>query len=186
MTILATEPTQLRAGDTWTWSRTLADYPAGTWTLKYSFKNATHDFAATASADGTDHVVAVAAADTADLVAGVYSWVAYVESGAERFTVATGTVQVLPSYVAGGVLDDRTPARKALDALNSGLAQFGSNAHVQSYSIEGRQMTYRSFGEFMAARDRLVLEVAKEDAVQRAEAGLPSKRRVRVRFGGRG
>jgi len=39
-TIPSDEPARLRAGDTWKWTRTLGDYPAGTWTLKYRFKNA--------------------------------------------------------------------------------------------------------------------------------------------------
>jgi hypothetical protein len=180
--IATTEPLQLRAGDTWTWSRSLTDYPAGSWTLKYAFKNSTHDIQITAAADGTDHLVTVAMATTAGYTKGRYKWVAYVESATERYTIGTGEVDVLPSYVASGVLDDRTPARKALDALDAGLAQFGSNAHVHSYTIEGRTMQYRTFADFIAARDRLKQEVAREEAGQRAAAGLAGKNRLRVKF----
>ena len=38
------EPDTLRAGDTWKWTRTLADYPASAWTLKYRFKSAAGGF----------------------------------------------------------------------------------------------------------------------------------------------
>jgi hypothetical protein len=84
------EPSALRAGDTWKWTRTLADYPAGTWTLKYRFKNAAGGFEITAAASGTDHAVTVAAVTTAPYAAGDYQWVAWVEAGAEKFTVDQG------------------------------------------------------------------------------------------------
>ena len=46
-----TEPASITAGDTLTWQKTLADYPATVWTLKYRFINATAkvDITATAS-----------------------------------------------------------------------------------------------------------------------------------------
>lgn len=40
VTVPTTEPESVVAGDTWTWKRLLADYPAGTYTLKYRLINA--------------------------------------------------------------------------------------------------------------------------------------------------
>jgi hypothetical protein len=184
-TPLEREPTSFTAGDTLAWIRSLADYPASDgWELAYRFINAAAKFDITAAADGDDHVILEAAADTAGYTAGTYAWQAFVTKATERYTVGTGFCEVKPNLaaVSDTGYDDRTPARKALDALNSGLEQFGSNAHVQGYSIEGREMRYRNFAEFMAARDRLVQEVAREDARQRAAAGLASKNRLRVQF----
>ncbi len=179
------EPTSFTAGDTLAWTRSLSDYPASAgWVLAYRFINATAKFDITGTASGDDHAIAVAAAVSAAYPAGTYSWQAFVTKAAERYTVGTGVCVVEPNLaaVAAAGYDDRTPARKALDALNAGLETFGSNAHVQGYSIEGREMKYRTFAEFMAARDRLVQEVAREDAAQRARAGLTGKNKLRVQF----
>ena len=48
--IPTTEPTSLRAGNTWQWRREdLSDYPASTWTLTYHFRNRTSHFDVVAS-----------------------------------------------------------------------------------------------------------------------------------------
>jgi hypothetical protein len=179
------EPTSFTAGDTLSWTRSLADYPASAgWVLAYRFINATAKFDITAGASGDDHLVSVTAATSASYAAGSYSWQAFVTKGAERYTVGSGICDVEPNLaaVSASGYDDRSPARKALDAMDAGLQQFGANAHVQSYTIEGRQMTYRTFADFMAARDRLAREVAQEESGRRAAAGLASKNRMRVKF----
>lgn len=184
-TPLDREPTSFTAGDTLAWTRSLADYPASAgWVLAYRFISPTSKFDITGTASGDDHAIAVAAATSAAYVVGTYSWQGFVTKAAERHTVGTGVCEVLPNLaaIAAAGYDNRTPARKALDALNAGLETFGSNAHVQGYVVEGREMKYRTFADFMAARDRLVQEVAREDAAQRARAGLPGKNRLRVQF----
>lgn len=181
----ASEPTSFTAGDTLSWTRSLADYPASAgWVLAYRFINATAKFDISATASGSDHLVSVAASTTVGYAPGTYSWQAFVTKAAERYTVGTGVCVVEPNLAAVSAVgyDDRTPARKALDALNAGLATFGSNAHVQGYNIEGREMRYRTFADFIAARDRLVQEVKREEDAQRAAAGLASKNRLRVKF----
>ena len=118
--IPTTEPLSVRAGDTWKWTRTLADYPASSWTLKYRFKNAAGGFEVVAVASGDDYAVSEAASTTATRTAGDYTWIAWVEAGAEKFTVDTGTIHVEPDYRSGAssvALDDRTHARKVLDAI---------------------------------------------------------------------
>lgn len=183
-TPLDREPESFTAGDTLSWTRSLADYPASaSWVLHYRLINAAAKYDINASASGDDHLVSVSAATTAAFAAGTYTWQAYVTKGAERYTVGTGTVIILRDLAAEAAgFDNRTPARKALDALNAGLQSFGSNAHVQSYVIEGREMRYRTFADFMAARDRLALEVRREDDAQRAAAGLTGKNKLRVVF----
>lgn len=183
-TPLDREPTSFTAGDTLSWTKSLSDYPASaSWVLHYRLINAAGKFDITGTASGDDHLISILASATATYTAGTYSWQAYVTKGVERYTVGTGTVNVLPDLAAQSAgYDNRSPARKALDALNAGLQAFGSNAHVQSYAIEGREMRYRTFADFMAARDRLTQEVAREEAGQRAAAGLPAKNKMNVVF----
>ena len=131
--IPTTEPTTLRVGDTWKWTRTLADYPASApWTLKYRFKSAAAGFEITASASGDDYSVTVAAATTAGYAAGAYSWMAWVEGGtAEKYTVDTGTCTLNPDYrssTATAAFDDRTHARTVLDAIEAGDANAARKA----------------------------------------------------------
>jgi hypothetical protein len=47
------EPARLRAGDTWKWTRSLADYPAGTWTLKLLYTASNGGGIFTVSVDGS-------------------------------------------------------------------------------------------------------------------------------------
>lgn len=176
-------PSALRAGDTWKWTRTLADYPAGTWTLKYRFKNAAGGFEITATASGTDHAVTVAAATTGGYTAGTYQWVAWVESGAEKFTVDQGSTVVEPDYRAGtatAALDDRSHARKMVAQLEAWIEAHGDG--VQEYEIAGRRMKFDKAGlikqlEYYRGR------VAGEDDAQRLADGKKSRRRLAVRFG---
>lgn len=184
-TSLDREPTEFTAGDTVAWTRSLADYPASAgWVLSYRFISPAAKFDVTGSASGDDHAVTISAVTSAAYTAGTYAWQAYVTLGAVRHTVGSGTTVVEPNLaaVSAAGYDNRTPARKALDALNAGLETFGSNAHVQEYSIEGRAMKYRSFAEFMAARDRLSLEVRREEDATRAQQGEASRNRLRVVF----
>lgn len=172
-------------GDTLDFVTTVADYPpADGWTLIYRLVPRVSGTAIeiVASTYGTDYRVQVSPATSAAWTAGEYSWSSWVEKSGARYTVDSGTVtlQVNPETIAA--YDSRSPARKALDALNAGLETFGSNAHVQGYTIEGREMRYRTFADFMAARDRLTAEVAREDNAARTAAGLPSKNRLRVVF----
>ena len=103
-TIPDREPAQLRCGDTWRWTRSLVDYPATTWTLKYRYKTASTGFEIVATADGTDHSVTHAASTTGGYTAVSYNWTAWVESGAEKYTIAEGVAQLLPDFRTGDII----------------------------------------------------------------------------------
>jgi hypothetical protein len=169
--IPANEPQSARAGDTWKWTRTLDDYPAGTWTLKYRFKNATGYFEIVASASGTDHAVTVAASTTATYAAGSYTWMAWVEAGSEKFTVDTGTLTVDPDYRAStAAYDGRSHARKMLDAIEAWLES--RDPAVAEYEIAGRRMKFIPTAELVKLRSRYQLEVqsaANADAIAKGE-----------------
>lgn len=185
-TIPTLEPEQLRAGDTWAWSRSLSDYPAASWTLKYRFKNAAGGFEIVASASGDNHAVSVAATTTANYAAGQYDWIAWVEGGSsEVYTVDQGSVEVLPNLRAGtatAALDVRSHARKMLDALEAWLES--RDPGVAEYEIAGRKMKYTPIAELIKLRDRYRSDVRAEEDAARVADGLPSRRKVLVRFTG--
>lgn len=185
MSAPATEPVEVTAGDTVQWTRSLADYPANEgWTLTYTLINATTKISITASASGEDHAVSVAAATTATWAAGTYAWQAYVTyGGAERHTVGTGTIVIRPNLAGATTLDNRSAARKALDAMDAALEAHGARAHLEAFTIGDRQQKFRSMADFIAARSRLQAEVAREENLQRLRAGLSPRNQLLVRFG---
>lgn len=181
-----TEPTRLTAGDTITWQKSLADYPASAgWVLSYTLINSAVKITITASASGADHLVSVAAAVSTGWATGTYTWQAVVTRAAERFTVGQGRITVAPDLVAATTYDARTSTRKALDAVNAALENYGAKAYLQSYEIAGRKQQFQTPGEFLAFRSKLQAEVAQEDNAARLAAGLAPRNQIRVRFNSR-
>lgn len=182
-TIPDTEPASLRCGDTWQWTRTLADYPAPTWTLKYRFKSAAGGFEVVASASGSDHAISVAAATTGGYTAGRYTFIAWVESGTEKHTVIEGSAELLPDYRSGAAstaLDDRSHARKMLDAIEAWLES--RDPAVAEYEIAGRRMKYIPIGELAKLRSRYKTEVAAEENAAKLARGEGFGRKIQFRI----
>lgn len=180
--IPTTEPAAVNAGDTVRWRRALPDYPAGAgWALTYTLLNSAGKITVTASASGDDHLVNVAAATTATWAAGDYAWRAQVSKAGEVYTVAEGRMAVRPSFAAP-TLETRSLARRALEAVEAYLADPNNLAAAQ-YEIAGRQLRRHTLTELWAHRDRLRLEVLREEQAGRLAAGLPDRRRVFVRWG---
>lgn len=182
--IPTTEPAAARAGDTWKWTRTLADYPASAWTLKYRLKNAAGGIEITATASGDDFDITVAAATTAAYTAGTYAWIAWVEGGSsEKYTVGEGSIVVEPDYrssLAAAALDDRSHARKMLDAIEAWLE--AKDPAVAEYEIAGRRMKYIPVAELLKLRQFYAREVAAESAAAKLAAGLGSGRKIQFRL----
>lgn len=184
-TLPTTEPTFARAGDTIAWRRSLADYPAPTWVLKYRLINAAEKIDITATADGSDHLISQAASTTATWEPGDYEWMSYVEGGtSERYTVASGRITLRPNLAAASTgYEARSTARKALDDLRAALATWiASNGQVQEYEIAGRRMKYASSADIRARISLLEREVAREDVAEKLAAGQDPGRRLLVRF----
>lgn len=174
------------SGDTVKWQIILSDYPASDgWTLKYRLINASVRIDITAAASGADHLVTLAATTSAAYAAGKYTWQAYVEKAAERYTVGSGTIEIKPNLAAQtSGYDTRSSAKKALDAINVALEAYGQKAWVQEYEIAGRRMKFKSSEEFLAFRSKLMIEARGEESAARIAAGLSPRNKIRVRFGG--
>lgn len=178
-----TEPSRVTAGDSISWLKSLSDYPASSgWVLAYTFINSAAKITATATASGADHLVSISAATSAGWVAGTYTWQATATKAAERYTVGTGALVVLPNLAAATTYDTRSSARKALDAVNLLLETYGAKAYQHSYEIAGRRQQFQTPGDFMAFRSRLMAEVATEENAARINAGLSPRNQVAVRF----
>ena len=181
-TIPTVRPAQLVAGDTWRWTRDLADYPAGTWTLTYYFENKDKVISAAAAASGTTHSISVAGATTAGYPPGRYRVYARVTDGTIIETVPseTGWLDVLPDYAAAGVMDHRSWAQRTLDALRAAY-EGRADTDQLSTSINGRAISRMSKRELREEIEALERRVQREIDAEAINQGQPAKNRLLVR-----
>lgn len=182
--IPTSEPSTLRVGDTWSWKRSLTDYPAPTWTLSYVLINATDKITVTAAASGSDHLVTVAKATTAAYKAGAYHWTAAVTDGTSRYTIEEGDVELLPDLAASATAryDTRSSWAKLFDAMETAIAAYGSKAWTQEYALGTRTLKFRDNVDFLKMYDRARLEVTREEQAAKLARGMGGAQRVMVRL----
>lgn len=176
-------PRQLIAGDTWAWERSLADYPAGTYTAVWYFEGAAGSFSVTAGVNGAAHTGSVSAAASAAYGPGRYKWslVATKVADSTRTTAEDGRVEIVMDPAAAGRADRRTHARKVLDAIEA-VIEGRASQDQQSYALSGRSLSRTPIPELLVLRDRYKAEVKREERAERIASGLPAGGRVMVRF----
>jgi hypothetical protein len=180
------EPAKVRAGDTVTWRKSLAAYPASAgWLLHYRFINATAKIDITAAADGDSHLVSVAKATTAAWTAGAYTYVAWVADGTDRATVGQGSITVLPDLaaVSAAGYDSRTQAKKMLDAIDAALLSLstGERLAVVEAEVVTRRLKY-DFTGLQNLRNLYAAQVRAEENAERASLGLGARNKLNVRL----
>ena len=186
MTTPTSEPSAIVAGDTITWQRSLADYPATAWTLKYRAVNAGANIQITGTASGTDHLVNVAAGTSAAWAAGTYDITGWVENGgaSERHTVYTGRIEIKPNLATQTAYDARSTARKIHDALVAAYKTAVDNgqAFVGEYEIGGRRMKFDAKADWIKTMEYWKRQVAAEERAANIAAGRDARNRLLVRF----
>lgn len=154
-------PQRLTAGDSWTWTDTLSEYPSPTWVLSYHFSGP-KAFSLTAAASSGNHVTTAATTVTDELPRGTYTYIARAVNGSTSTTVETGQVTILPN-LANLAGDHRSLNQKIVDALATLLANRAQyRGDVLSYSVEGRSQSFANWDEVQSAYNRARLAVAKE------------------------
>lgn len=179
-TVPTTEPTELRAGDTWQWRREdLSDWPASAWTLTYYVRNASAHFDIAATADGDEYAVSVQMATTAAYSAGDYDWYAFVSDGAERYQIDAGHFEVLPNVATAAAYDGRVWARKMLDYVEAALLNRASSDQLDVVNTTlGDRGLSRDRGGLISLRSQLMTEAKREEAAINGTG----KSRMLVRF----
>lgn len=182
--IPTTEPDVLNVGDTWKWTKTLADYPASVWTLTYRFKSAAGGFEVVASASGDDHSVTVAYATTSGYTAGFYSWTASASNGSERYIVDSGTCTLNPDFRTGtatAAYDGRTHARTVLDAIEA-VIEGRATVDQQEYEIAGRRLKRMPVADLLKFRQHYKTEVQSEVMAEAIRNGTGTGRKIQFRL----
>lgn len=135
------EPTQIIAGDTCAWVRSVPAYPADQgWTLTYKLLPLGAPGAAltiSSSPQGSDHLISISAATTAGWAAGTYRYQLAVAKDLEKYTLATGTMEILPTFDGTGKAA-LTHNETCLNAITSVLEGDLGNP-LSEYKIEGRE-----------------------------------------------
>jgi hypothetical protein len=173
-------PSQLRAGDTWKWCTSSADYSAADgWALTTAFRGA-NSLDVEGVADGGGWISTAAAEDTAELTAGRYSWISRASKDGEAYTVGSGTLDVLPDLEAAAEpYDGRSDAEKQLAAAETCLTALLSKQHA-SVSFADQSFTLQDIEKLKRVRDQLREQVAAEKRAANGGKG----RRILVEFGG--
>lgn len=162
MAVLDSLPSELIAGDTWRWTRDLADYPATSWTVTVYFENESNSFSAAGSPSGTTHAFTVAASTTAALKPGRYFWRARAVGGGISETVENGWLDVKVDPAAAGNSDQRSYARTLLDAVEATLLGRATSDQLMM-ALNGRQIQRTPLKELRDWRTQLRQEVKGEE-----------------------
>lgn len=179
---------QLAAGTTLKAVVSLPDFPASAgWVLSYRLTPVAAGAAISivASASGDAHEVLVPRTTTATWAPGTYTVTAWVDKGAERYSVdsETGRIAITPdpAGLAAGT-DMRSQAEIALAAVQS-LLQGKAVTGTAEYTINGRQLKSYSLAELMRLETKLKADVDRERvaAGQAPQHGAGRIRRILTR-----
>jgi hypothetical protein len=155
-TILPDIPEKITAGDSVAWKKSFSAYSAADgWSLSYALANDDGQITFSGSADGSDHLIEVAASTTADWTPGEYGFDAYVTKAGERITVDVGIVEVRPDLAAAteGNSAALPYCFKVRDAIVAVLEMRATESQT-SIAVGGRQVSEMTHGELMDALTR--------------------------------
>ena len=158
---------QLAAGTTLKITVTLADYSAADgWVLYYRLapRASGTPIDITGAALGTNHLVSVARATTANWAPGTYTVAAWVDNGTDRYSVDSeaGEITITPNpatLVAG--TDQRSLAEIGLANVQA-LLQGKASSGTMDYTINGRQLRSYPLPDLLRLEAKLKGDVDRE------------------------
>ena len=174
---------QLVAGDDWSWTVSVQNYPPSSYTLKYFLRGpAKLDLAAVAAPNGSDFMVTGASADTSKLQAGVYGWQMCVfDAAGKRTELARGQVEIIADIASQDAgVDDRSWVKVSLDAVRAVIQGRASRVERQ-YMIAGRELQLLSPEDLLKLEGQLAARYRREQI----ESGQlpPQTNQVQAAFG---
>ena len=177
------EPVKVRAGDTISWTKSLADYSATDgWALAYAFRGNAGTIDVTSTASGADHAVNIAPATSTAFGPGIYEVQGYAEKAGDRHTVYVGRIEVLPDLAAQGAsYDGRSHVKKVLDAIEAVLENRATK-EIEESTIEGVQIKRIPHEQLIAMRSKYLSWYSQELAAERLGRGEATGRTILTRF----
>jgi hypothetical protein len=196
------EPTVVTAGTSIQWKKSLSNYQfSHGWVLTYFLAaSGTPPIAlpaSTADVDGQTHIILTPAATSRNWAAGQYEVQGFA-------TNAAGDATVVPAVPAGTVVQIYHGFLKVLANLGTVDANYDPRSHVQRVvdmlhavmegratddvldsSIEGVQIRRLPAEQLVILLNRYEAKLENEIARARAQAGMGTGRRIKIRFGPR-
>jgi hypothetical protein len=168
---------QLIAGDDWSWTIALRDYPASTYTLKYFLRGpvagASLDLVASAAPNGSDFLLTATADQTKNLGPGTYGWQQRVWDSDDKCTeLARGTVQILADIASQTApYDARSDVKVQLDNVRSLIRQTTARIEQEYTTPGGRHMLLKRLNELRAEEGILANRFKREQLDSEQVAG---------------
>jgi len=173
------EMTHLFSGDSIYFTESLSHY--ATWSISYRLVGPQAiSLVATEEPSGI-FTVSVSSSISAGYLPGLYSWSAIASLGTERVTLATGKLTVLPNPAAAAAGDQRSHARKVLEAIEAVLERRATEDHL-SYTIAGRSLSKIPHAELFDLRQKYRALVIAEERAERLAQGRSSSATIKVRL----
>lgn len=175
---MASIPSEISAGITLSLSLSLPEYPAPDWSLSLVLRGP-QAIDLTASAEGEDHVLEAAAADTAEWAPGLYVWQLRAIDAPDVVLVEEGQSRILVDLAAQAAdYDGRSHAERVLEAIEA-VIEGRASIDQSSYSINNRSLSRTPIGDLLKLRTRYRAEVAQARA---RRSGRCFIRQHKVRF----
>lgn len=163
---LSRMPAQIIAGDSLRLVIAVGDYPASAgWAVALVLQALAGAAPMTVNAsDGTaEWVIALSSAASADLTPGAYRYLIAATKDGNRSTIETGQVEVLPDPAAAAT-DQRSAARRALDAIDAVLESRASSEDMEFTFEDGRALKKVPHVDLLALRRHYARIVARESS----------------------
>lgn len=178
-----TEPISLTAGDTISFTKSLADYPAtGGWSLKYELRGGAQAIEFTSTASGDYHVLAVTAATTLTWLPAEYVLFGFAIKGGERHEFFKASFEVKPDAATSAAdADVTTHAQRMITKLEAVLEGKAGDDIIDS-EIEGTVIRRMPFDDIRKMRAKYRRERQAEIAQENARLGRPTGRKILTRL----
>jgi len=183
-TVPTTEPSEVYAGTTVTWTKEFSDFPADTYTLKYEFHNTTNtnNFTVTTTASGLDFLVYCEPDETEEWTAGDYEWFALASLGNDTYIAGKGTITVLGDPTSGSTVRVLSHARTVLAKIRA-VIEGTADSSVMMYTINGRSLQRRTLKELREMESDYAGRVAEEEKSEAIDRGETSSGLITGSFG---
>lgn len=177
---LSAVPASFEAGNTVNLSLNYGDFSAATWTLQLVFSRAGCEAPVifTGTTSGTSFAVALTGVVTADMQPGPWTWVAYVTSGSERTTAASGSVTVLANLAE---VRPKTTNELLLETINEAIASLAASTNA-SVSFNGQTYTRANLKTLMDQQTSIAAAVIQEQRAERMARGENLSGRIPIQF----
>lgn len=161
-TVLTSEPTKFRAGDTVEWTITDSDYPASAgWTCKAPFAGP-DSFIVESTADGDSFAFTIPSSESASITAGTYWAYHYFEKDGERHSSDKTVCEILADLSAvTGDYDDRTYEQQMLPLVEAAIKDL-ANQTVASMTVGGETYQYTDLDKLRRWRNQLRRAINKQ------------------------